>query len=131
MPSFLAGGGACARFVTTDIVCYGGGELNQNRFRPNGRAERARRRVQGPTQASWWGPGTVGPNGDPGRGPGVEPSKAPGFLGFLRPENASPRIIFFFISQTSFAAAKSVDHVDIRYKMTRAHLFSSDRPTGR
>ena len=94
-PRFLLGGGACAGFVTTDIGYYGGGVgLNQNRFRPNGRAKRARRRVQGPTQASWWSPGTA-PTGVQG----AEPPEAPGVLGFLRPQNASRIFFFSFLRQ--------------------------------
>ena len=89
--------GACAGFVTTDIVCYGGGGLNQNRFQPHGRAERARRRVQRPTipRSGLLVGSRDSPDEGPGRGPGGRAPEAPGFLGLLRPQNAPPRIICF------------------------------------
>ena len=62
--------------------------------------------VQGPTQGS-----LVGSRGNAPMGVwGAKPPTAPGLLGFLRPQNASPRIKFSFIFQTISFAAKSVDH---------------------
>ena len=73
-----------------------------------------------------WGPGArlrtpVGSRGNALAGvQGTEPPEAPGFSGFLRPKNASPRTVFLSFFKTSFAV-KSVDIVaysrPLRYKM--------------
>ena len=99
-PHFLHG--VCAGFVTA-----GGGGLNRNCFWLNIRAERAWHGVQGP-KGPWWGPRAM-----PQRGPGGRP-EAPGFLGFLRPQNASPHIIFFhfwdkFCCKTSWPCRSDFD----------------------
>ena len=79
-----------------------------------------------------WGPGpTQGPLvGSRGNAPagvqGAEPPEAPGFSGFLRPQNASPLIVFLSFLRQIFSA-KSFDIV--RYKiilMIRAHSLCSD-----
>ena len=60
-----------------------------------------------------WGPGARRSNAPSGV-QGAEPPEAPGFSGFLRPQNASPRIVFLSFFKAS-VSAKSFDIV--RYKM--------------
>ena len=120
--------GACAGFVTTDIVCWRGDWIKivsdqMVEQSVHGVGSRGPLKPLGGVQGR---PRQGSRSGSRGKGP----LEAPGFLGVLRPQNASPRIIFFFHFSDKFCA-KSVDHVDIWYKKTRAHLFSSDRPTGR
>ena len=76
--------------------------------------------IKGP----WWGPGATPRPGSRGQ----SPRNSWVCLGFLRPQNASPRIIFFHFPNKF--CCKSVDHVDIPhipYEMINLDPFSSER----